>query len=261
MSLFQAFLCGICYYMSAGTWVVGVGFYTFGRALIQGFFVGLILGDPVTGTLVGCTIQLIYLGIMSTGGSFPADQALAGIMGTAAAITAGLSAEEAIAIAVPIGLLGTVLFNFRMITATAFVHMADKYAAEGNTKGIWYANVVFPQIALFLIYAIPCMLACYYGAPALAGIVDSLAGSNAIRVVGVIGGMLPVIGIAMNMKAIFKGEARLFFFVGFLMVIYLNFNMVAISLFALLMALVYVNLKGDRVERVLVVAEEDDDDE
>lgn len=51
MSLFQALLCGICYYMSAGTWVVGVGFYTFGRALIQGFFTGLILGDPVTGTI------------------------------------------------------------------------------------------------------------------------------------------------------------------------------------------------------------------
>ena len=86
MSIFQAFLCGICYYMSAGTWIVGVGFYTFGRALIQGFFTGLILGDPITGTMVGCTIQLIYLGVMSTGGSFPADQALAGIMGTAAAL-------------------------------------------------------------------------------------------------------------------------------------------------------------------------------
>ena len=161
MSIFQAFLCGICYYMSAGTWIVGVGFYTFGRALIQGFFTGLILGDPITGTMVGCTIQLIYLGVMSTGGSFPADQALAGIMGTAAAITAGLSAEEAIAIAVPIGLLGTVLYNIRMVFATTFVHLADKYAEEGNTGGIWYANVVWPQVALFIIYAIPCTLACW----------------------------------------------------------------------------------------------------
>ena len=261
MSIFQAFLCGICYYMSAGTWIVGVGFYTFGRALIQGFFTGLILGDPITGTMVGCTIQLIYLGVMSTGGSFPADQALAGIMGTAAAITAGLSAEEAIAIAVPIGLLGTVLYNIRMVFATTFVHLADKYAEEGNTGGIWYANVVWPQVALFIIYAIPCTLACYFGAPALASVVDSLAGSNVIRIVGVLGGLLPVIGIAMNMKAIFKGEARIFFFVGFLMVVYLNFNMVAVSLFALLMALVYVTLKGDAAANALAFAEEDDDDE
>ena len=65
----------------------------------------------------------------------------------------------------------------------------------------------------------------------------------------------------MNMKAIFKGEARIFFFVGFLMVVYLNFNMVAVSLFALLMALVYVNLKGDAAANALAFAEEDDDDE
>ena len=206
MSIFQAFLCGICYYMSAGTWIVGVGFYTFGRALIQGFFTGLILGDPITGTMVGCTIQLIYLGVMSTGGSFPADQALAGIMGTAAAITAGLSAEEAIAIAVPIGLLGTVLYNIRMVFATTFVHLADKYAEEGNTGGIWYANVVWPQVALFIIYAIPCTLACYFGAPALASVVDSLAGSNVIRIVGVHEGHLQGRGTHLLLRGLPDGR-------------------------------------------------------
>ena len=45
------------------------------------------------------------------------------------------------------------------------------------------------------------------------------------------------------------------------MVVYLNFNMVAVSLFALLMALVYVNLKGDAAANALAFAEEDDDDE
>jgi len=65
MALWQAIICGIFYYLNAGPWVCGIGFYTFGRPMVLGFFVGLILGDPITGTIVGATIQMIYLGLMT----------------------------------------------------------------------------------------------------------------------------------------------------------------------------------------------------
>ena len=65
MALWQAIICGIFYYLNAGPWVCGIGFYTFGRPMVLGFFVGLILGDPITGTIVGATIQMIYLGHLS----------------------------------------------------------------------------------------------------------------------------------------------------------------------------------------------------
>ena len=56
MSFLQALLCGIFYYLNAGPWIVGGGYYTFGKPLVLGFFVGLVLGDPVQGTIVGATI-------------------------------------------------------------------------------------------------------------------------------------------------------------------------------------------------------------
>ena len=136
MALWQAIICGIFYYLNAGPWVCGIGFYTFGRPMVLGFFVGLILGDPITGTIVGATIQMIYLGLMSTGGSYPADSSLAGIIGTAAAVTTGLSAQEAIAIAVPIGLIGTIFYQLRMVSAVPCTHLADKYA-EGGYLTLW----------------------------------------------------------------------------------------------------------------------------
>ena len=249
MSLLQALLCGIFYYLNAGPWIIGAGFYTFGKPLFLGFMVGLVLGDPITGTIVGATIQLIYLGLMSTGGSYPADAALAGIMGTAAAITTGLSAAEAVAIAVPIGLIGTALYQLRMLSAVPFTHLADKYAAEGKTRKVFLANVVYPQIALAAIYVIPCTLACYFGVNAISGVVDALSGSVILSVLSVIGGMLPVIGIAMNMKAIFKGDARLFFFVGFILVVYLNLDLIAISALALIFAVLYTQLKNSGSEK------------
>ena len=259
MNFVQALLCGIFYYMNVGPWVMGAGFYTIGKPIVLGFLVGLVLGDPVQGTIVGATIQLIYLGVMSTGGSYPADASLAGIIGTAAAIQGGLSAQEAVAIAVPIGLAGTVLFQLRMLSAVPFTHMADKAAAEGNTKKVFFANVVGPQIALAIIYVVPCTLACLYGVNAISGLVNALAGTKILSVLSTIGGMLAVIGIAMNMKAIFKGDAKPFFFLGFLLVVYLNFNMIAISCFALLFAIIYTQLKKDDQKAVTTV--EDDEDE
>ena len=112
-----------------------------GKPLVLGFLVGLILGDPVQGTIAGATIQLIYLGVMSTGGSYPADAGLAGIIGTASVILGGLSTSEAVAVAVPIGLAGTVLFQLRMLSAVPFTHLADKAAEEGNSKKLFFANM------------------------------------------------------------------------------------------------------------------------
>lgn len=245
MSLFQAVLCGIFYYLNAGPWVIGGGFYTFGKPMVLGFFVGLVLGDPVTGTIVGATIQLMYLGIMSTGGSYPADSALAGILGTSAAIIGGLSAAEAVTIALPIGLAGTVLYQLRMLSAVPFTHMADRFAEKGNTKMVWWANVGFPQIALALIYVVPCTLACYFGVDAIKAVVDSLSNTRVLPILSTIGGMLPVIGIAMNMKAIFKGDARLFLLVGFILVTYFKLDLIVVSILALIFAVLFIQLKGD----------------
>ena len=236
MALWQAILCGVFYYLNAGPWVCGIGFYTFGRPMVLGFFVGLILGDPITGTVVGATIQMIYLGLMSTGGSYPADSSLAGIVGTATAILTGLSAQEAVAIAVPIGLVGTIFYQLRMVSAVPFTHLADKYAAEGKADKIWIANVLLPQIILAAIYVIPCTMVCYFGIGAVQGLVNACEGT------------LPAIGIAMNMKAIFKGDARYFFFIGFLLVVYFNLNLIAVSCLAALMAIIYMQLKNDTSE-------------
>lgn len=249
MTFFQALLCGILYYLNAGPWVIGIGFYTFGKPVVLGFFVGLILGDVVTGTIVGATIQLIYLGVMSTGGSYPADAALAGIIGTAAAITTGISATEAVAIAVPVGLIGTIFFQLRMIVGTFWTHLADKYAARGEVNKVWIANVLGPQICIGLIYIVPCTLACYYGVASIQGLVNAFEGTRILSILGAIGGMLPAIGIAMNMKAIFKGDARYFFFIGFLLVVYFELDLIAIGSLSILMTILYMKLSHDDNEK------------
>lgn len=92
MSVLQAFLVAMLYFLNTTPWPFGgMGNYaTIYRPLVNGFLVGLILGDPVKGTIVGATINLMYLGFISAGGAMPSDMALAGILGTALAITGNM---------------------------------------------------------------------------------------------------------------------------------------------------------------------------
>ncbi len=242
MSVLQALLCGCVYFLGSSPLVFGVSYYTVYRPIVSGMLVGLILGDPVTGIIIGATIQLIYLGVMSTGGSMPSDQSLAGVLGTALAIAGGLGAEEALAIAVPIGLLGTLVYQGKMAANVVFVHMLDRCVEKGDTKHVWVYHVLLPMIFLFCITAIPCALAAYFGADYVGTALEALGG-RVLGIVKAVGGMLPAVGIALNLRAIFKGEARIFFFVGFLLSVYFELSMLAIGMLAICAAIIYMQLK------------------
>lgn len=80
--------------------------YFFREPVMAGFWVGLIYGDPVQGTIIGATINVSYMGWISAGGANASDLYWAGLLGTFVAIQGGMSIDTSVAFAVPIGLLG-----------------------------------------------------------------------------------------------------------------------------------------------------------
>ena len=159
--LWQAFLIGVVYYLGQmGTpWVSLAGTHTIMRPLVNGALVGLILGDPVKGTIYGAAIQLPFLAWIGAGGAVPMDTALAGTLGTALGMASNVSPSVAITLAVPISLVGTMIWVLHMTVDITFVHMADKAAEEGNLNRIDFLHVWPPQITMFLFSVIPAMLA------------------------------------------------------------------------------------------------------
>lgn len=244
MSVFQAILLGILYYLGNSSIVAGpVGYYTIYRPLIGGFLTGVILGDPVTGVMVGATINLMYIGFISAGGALPGDMCLAGILGAAMAITGGLDTEAALAIAVPIGLIGTLLWFGRLTLDSIFAHLADRYVERGEGHKVWIADVLLPQLMLFFLTAVPCFLAAYLGASHIEGAINALGGT-VLGILIIIGGMMPALGIGLTLLYIFKGEARIFFFIGFLLAVYFGLSMIAVGFLALCCAVIYTQLKN-----------------
>lgn len=259
MTIIQALLLGVLYWLAVGN-LPFVGLWSVQRPLVCGLIAGCILGDPVAGAVTGGTINLVYLGFISAGGSMPADMALAGILGTAYAITGGLSAETALALAVPIGILGTIVWYLRMTFDSVFVHMADGFIEQGKFDRIWIANVALPQVFAFVITVIPCTVAAYFGAAYIQSFIDMMSGP-VLTVFQVIGGLMPALGIAITLQYIFKGEAIVFLFLGFVLAVYSGLGLLPLGVIALITAVVYVQLSTKSEAQAAAPAIEDDEEE
>ncbi|HEX7950396.1 MAG TPA: PTS sugar transporter subunit IIC [Candidatus Limnocylindrales bacterium] len=224
--IFQAALVGLGYYLSNSPWLAGNGgFFGLYRPLVAGLFVGLIFGDPVKGAEIGASINLLYIGFISAGGSIPADPSVAGWVGTALAMAGGLDAATAISLGVAVGLVGTIVFFTRMSVDAVFAHWADARAERGDIAGVARMNWLPSQIFLFLISFIPATIAVYLGANVVHDAIVWLNGDTATGALGnapwvlrgfeIAGGLLPAIGIALNMRFIFRGHGIPFYFIGY----------------------------------------------
>ena len=118
MTLFQALLIGLFAYLGSKRtpWFFGVtgGWNMIGRPLVAGLIVGIILGDVTNGVIAGAMVQALFIGQITPGGAMPADVNWAAYIGIPLAMAAGGTGEQAVALSVPLSMLGLGLFNFIM---------------------------------------------------------------------------------------------------------------------------------------------------
>lgn len=250
MTWWQALLIGLLYYLSDAPWFFGEGYYVLQRPVVAGLLAGIVMGNPVLGTTIGATINLIYLGHLNVGGSMPADMALAGYIGTALAIATNVSTEVALAIAVPLGLLGTIWWVGKMSIDSFFVHWADSYAAKGDEKGVMLMNWLPSAVVMLVLKVAVTMVICLAGIPLMQTFLEAIQGTNVLNAFSVVGGLLPALGIALNLRAILKMETAPFLLIGFLLVAYFQISIVGVALFGLAFAAVYLIYTNKKEEGV-----------
>jgi PTS system mannose-specific IID component len=241
VSIWQAALIAIGYYLANSPWLFGLAFFTLYRPLVAGFLVGLILGDPGQGTLIGAAINVPYLGFISAGGNLPADASLAGWVGTTVALASGLDPTKAVAIAFGLGLLGTIIFYGRMAIDSVFAHWADARAEKADIAGVALMNWLPGQLLLFVISFIPVFLLALNGPSAVQDALNALPIWTVNGLV-IAGGILPAIGIALNMRFIFRGSAIPYFFIGYILMTATHGSISLVVVAALGLALAYLHL-------------------
>ena len=250
ISILQICLISLFYCFSNISWPFGsMGQWaTINRPLVGGLVVGLILGNPVQGTIIGATINVIYLGLVSAGGSLPADSGMAGIMGTTFALIGGLDTNTALALAVPMGLVGAVIEVLTMTGQCMLIPLADKWIEQGKSKLVIWANTWIPYIVKSIIRFIIVFVILYFGSNALDSVTNALSG-RVLDALSVMGGMLPAVGVGMMLLSIFKGNARWFLFLGFLATSFLGLNTIAVAFIFLIVAVLKIGRASCR-ERV-----------
>lgn len=246
MTVLQAILISGIYWFSAVETPYCL-YYLMTTPMCAGALTGLILGDITTGLIVGAAVQMIFLAPSGFGGVVPTDKPAAGIITTAAVITTGISVETGVVLAVPAALLFAQLHTVRRLAASIWVHMADKYAEEGNTRGIVLAGTLYPTLLKIPLFWLPMMLMVYFGTGAVGDIVNSLPQflMNGLNAAGM---LLPALGFAMTIRMIGRRELMPFFVGGFFFLRYSNLGTIPVVLVALFLAYLYIMFTKDNSE-------------
>ena len=219
--------------------IIGIDLYNglthIHRPIVTGLVVGLILGDVTTGLIIGGTLELIWMGMAPLAGAQPPNVVIGGTIGVAFGIILEQDPNVAIGIAVPfaVAMQGFVTFLFTIFAP--LMHRADKYAEEGNYKGIDRLNYLGLSIH-FVANAVIAFLPIYFGAEKAQVWVEAIP-QWVINGLSIAGGMMPAIGFAMLMKIMLKKEYIMFFIIGFVLAAYLNLPIMAIALIGLAIAL------------------------
>ena len=240
MTVWQAVLIGLYHYViNCKYFILTQGQFVLGRPLISGLAVGIIMGRPVEGLIIGANINLVYLGWMDVGGMRATDPAVAGTLGTALALASNASPEEAIVLGSILGVVANFGYTLWMSVNSLFVPQMEKCALKANWAGMNFWYIVPSQVIFYLLNGLTITLACLLGAEPVAAVLENLPewitnGFNAVAVT------LPAVGICLNLKSIMNKYTVSFFILGFICAIYFNMNMIVLAILATIVAVIAI---------------------
>ncbi|TCS78178.1 PTS mannose/fructose/sorbose/N-acetylgalactosamine transporter subunit IIC [Pectinatus cerevisiiphilus] len=275
INIFQAVLLGICACLSSMPGLGGTTFgnYTLGRPLVAGLIVGLILGDVKTGIIIGAAIQVIYIALVTPGGTVSADVRAISYIGIPLAICAvkgmGLDPDTAqaqsmaAALGAAVGTLGTVLFYGTATMNLIWQHIGWKAVENGDFKKLYLVDMGLPWISHFVCSFLPTVLITLAGA----GMVDIMKAylpmdGIAMKTLFTVGSLLPAVGVAILLKQVVKKTVDFItFFFGFTLAASLGLNLIAAAIIGSFFAVINYKIIMLQNKKAAAGGPTDDDDD
>ena len=278
ISWVQAAILGLfaCLSSMPGLGGTTIGNYTLGRPLVGGLICGLVLGDLKTGIMCGVAMQLVYIALVTPGGTVSADVRAVSYIGIPLAMVAvhsqGLSATSAGAadlaksMGTLVGTVGTVLFYGTATMNLVWQHMGWKAVEQGKFKKL-YADWGWPWVSHLIFSFLPTLIMCKLGASAVTALKTALPMDGIpMMTLFTVGSLLPCVGIAILLKQLVNNVLDFVpFMVGFTLAASLHLNLVSCAVISLIFALLFYELDMAKIARKTSVAQaveaDDDDDE
>lgn len=275
ISWFQAALLGLfaCLSSMPGLGGTTIGNYTLGRPLVGGLVCGLILGDVKTGIICGVAMQLVYIALVTPGGTVSADVRAVSYIGIPLAMVAihsqGLSADSADAanlaksMGTLVGTVGTVLFYGTATMNLVWQHIGWRAVEKGQFRKLYQVDWLYPWVSHFVFSFIPTLVMCKLGATAVTAMKDALPMDGIpMKTLFTVGALLPCVGIAILLKQIVEKAVDFIpFFVGFTLAASLGLNLVSCAVISLIFAVLFYELEMAKTVRATATAADDFDDD
>lgn len=246
--ILMAVVMGLMYWIARGMIGGYFAFFFIASPIVVGVVAGLIYGDLKQGLIIGGGIAAAFAGIIAPGGNLPTDSALAATTVIPIALATGLSAEQAIAFAVPMGLVGSFVTNLRKIVNVIFVHRADKCAENGDSAGLTRCAIIYPPLIELPLLFLPVFLVVMFGQDAMLAFMNSVP-TWVMHGLEVAGGVMPAIGFTLIMNMIGKPKMIPYTIVGFILVKCMGLNNITAGLMAGCAAFLVVMAKRDREKK------------
>lgn len=234
---------------------------------------GLILGDMTTGVLVGCAMQVVYIALVTPGGTVSADVRAVSYIGIPLAMVAlssyGLSAESAEGAALAtsfgtmVGTLGTVLFYGTATINLVWQHMGWAAVEKRQYKKLYLVDMGLPWISHFACSFIPTVIMCKMGTSVVELIKTTLPMDGlAMKTLFTVGSLLPCVGIAILLKQIIKQVTDFVpFLFGFVLAASLGINLVSATVVAGMFAIINYKIKMLSAQGVTAMAAEEEEED
>lgn len=272
INLFQAILLGLfaCLASLPGMGGTTIGNYTLGRPLVGGLVCGLILGNVQMGIIVGAAIQVVYIALVTPGGTVSADVRAVTYIGIPLAMLSisgqGLDPASteatglAAALGAAVGTLGTVLFYGTATMNLVWQGIGWKAMETGKwssiKKTIPMVEAVFPWVSHILFSFIPTVVICMAG-PTMVDLMKQYLPMDgvAMKTLFTVGSLLPAVGIGILCKQVItKPLDWITFAVGFLLAAVLGCNLIASAIIAVFFALINFEIQSLKTGRPAVAA-------
>ncbi|MEK4298188.1 PTS mannose/fructose/sorbose/N-acetylgalactosamine transporter subunit IIC [Oceanobacillus sp. FSL W8-0428] len=237
--ILQAVLLGVIAFIAQSEYALGTSLLS--RPIVTGLFTGIALGDIKTGIIMGATLELAFIGSFSVGASIPPDVVTGGILGTAFAITAGAGTETALLLGLPIATLTLILKNIYLgLVIPTMNHKADSYAEMGNYKGVERMHLI-AGFGLSLMLALIVSISYSIGNNAVQSFLNVIPEFVQTGLT-VATGIIPALGFAMLARLLINKSVAPYFFLGFIIVAYLDIPITGIAIFGAILAVIIVNI-------------------
>lgn len=209
-----------------------------------GFLVGIVMGQPVQGMMIAAAINLPYIGFITAGGSMPGNPQFAGPVGTALALVSGLDVNTATTVGVILGSVSILNWTVYMSINPFWVHLAEQRLDKGDIVGLRRCNYIPSFFVSLLINGVPAFLVVMLGEPF--GEWMQTFPQWIIDGFGLVGGIMPALGIAMLLQYLNKPKLTPYFFLGFALAEFFGLTTMEITLVGVIIAYLLYMAKADQ---------------